>query len=127
MQVYAELTQLFQQNKEAITPEQGIKICKAFFQKARPFSRDGWKDSPASHILGDYATFLDIPKEIYNNFMELAHDAVLKTLEETGAKGYNLVMNNDEVAGQVIHHSHLHIIPRKKDDGLSTFIGGKKH
>ena len=59
IQVYAELTQLFQQNKEAITPEQGIKICKAFFQKARPYSRDGWKDSPASHILGDYATFLD--------------------------------------------------------------------
>ena len=74
-----------------------------------------------------YATFLDIPKEIYNNFMELAHDAVLKTLEETGAKGYNLVMNNDEVAGQVVSHSHLHIIPRKRDDGLSTFIGGKKH
>ena len=74
-----------------------------------------------------YETFLDIPKEIYNNFMELAHDAVLKTLKETGAKGYNLVMNNDVVAGQVVHHSHLHIIPRKKDDGLSTFIGGKKH
>ena len=54
-----------------------------------------------------YATFLDIPKEIYNNFMELAHDAVLKTLEETGAKGYNLVMNNDEVAGQAVSHSHL--------------------
>mgnify|MGYP001193294282 FL=1 len=74
-----------------------------------------------------YATFLEIPKEIYTNFMELAHDAVLKTLKETGAKGYNLVMNNDVVAGQVVHHSHLHIIPRKKDDGLSTFIGGKKH
>ena len=36
-EVYAELTQLFDENKETITPEQGMKTCKAFFQKAHPF------------------------------------------------------------------------------------------
>ena len=27
-------------------------------------------------------------------------------------------MNNFEVAGQVVPHAHIHILPRKKDDGL---------
>jgi len=58
-EVYAELTQLFDENKETITPEQGIKTCKAFFEKARSFSRDGWRDSPASQVLGVYSGFLN--------------------------------------------------------------------
>ncbi len=58
-EVYAELIQLFDENKETITPKQGIKACKAFFQKARPFSRDGWQDSPASRVLGVYSDFLN--------------------------------------------------------------------
>jgi len=56
--VYAELVQLFDENKETITPEQGIKACKAFFQKAYPF-RDGWRDSLASRVLGVYSDFLN--------------------------------------------------------------------
>lgn len=36
----------------------------------------------------------------------------------TSAEGINLVMNNEAPAGQVIFHSHIHIIPRFEDDGL---------
>ena len=36
----------------------------------------------------------------------------------TGADGVNIAMNNREHAGQVVHHPHVHIIPRFKDDGL---------
>ena len=57
--VYTELTQLFQVNKETITPEQGIKICKAFFKKAYPFSRDSWSDSKARRVHKDYSIFID--------------------------------------------------------------------
>lgn len=32
--------------------------------------------------------------------------------------GVNLLMNVDSAAGQVVFHSHLHLIPRFKDDGL---------
>lgn len=35
-----------------------------------------------------------------------------------GADGVNIAMNNREHAGQLVHHSHVHIIPRFKDDGL---------
>ncbi|MEI8061884.1 MAG: HIT family protein [bacterium] len=34
------------------------------------------------------------------------------------ADGVNLIMNNEEAAGQVIFHAHMHIIPRFNDDGL---------
>ena len=34
----------------------------------------------------------------------------------TGAEGFNLVLNNGHVAGQVVPHAHLHILPRFADD-----------
>ena len=58
-EVYAELTQLFDENKETITPEQGMKTCKAFFQKAHPFYSDSWEGSPAEHVLNVYTGFLN--------------------------------------------------------------------
>jgi len=35
-----------------------------------------------------------------------------------GYQGYNVVVNNDSVAGQLIPHLHFHIIPRRSDDNL---------
>ena len=35
-----------------------------------------------------------------------------------GAEGFNLLMNNKAVAGQVIPHAHIHLIPRYRGDGL---------
>ena len=37
------------------------------------------------------------------------------------AEGYNLGLNSGVVAGQVIFHTHVHIIPRKKQDGLEMW------
>ena len=36
----------------------------------------------------------------------------------TNADGINFVFNNGAAAGQVIFHTHLHIIPRYTDDGV---------
>jgi histidine triad (HIT) family protein len=41
------------------------------------------------------------------------------------AKGYNVMENNDPVAGQLIPHIHFHIIPRRKDDGLKLWAQKK--
>ncbi|HLC60837.1 MAG TPA: HIT family protein [Candidatus Nanoarchaeia archaeon] len=35
-----------------------------------------------------------------------------------GCSGFNLVMSNGIEAGQVVFHSHIHVIPRFKNDGL---------
>ncbi len=34
-----------------------------------------------------------------------------------GASGFNVIVNNGAVAGQVISHVHVHAIPRFDDDG----------
>lgn len=39
-------------------------------------------------------------------------------LDVTGAEGFNILQNNGEAAGQVVDHVHLHLIPRRMDDGL---------
>ncbi len=37
------------------------------------------------------------------------------------ADGVNIMMNNRSNAGQVIHHPHIHVIPRYKGDGLTQW------
>jgi len=51
---------------------------------------------------------------------------IMRTIKKIGkalkdgmkAESYNVMENNDPIAGQIIPHLHFHIIPRKKDDGL---------
>ncbi len=40
--------------------------------------------------------------------------------------GYNIVLNNDSVAGQEIPHLHFHIIPRHENDNLKLFPQAKQ-
>lgn len=65
-----------------------------------------------------FKTLLDMPSSLGNEMVEASKKIALKLVEEGKAEGFNLVMNNFEVAGQVVPHMHLHIIPRKKGDGL---------
>ena len=39
-------------------------------------------------------------------------------------EGFNLVVNHGEVAGQVIHHFHCHVIPRNTGDGIEYEFRG---
>ena len=69
-----------------------------------------------------YKTFLDMPASLFGEFLETAKEAVFKLLQQENAEGFNLVMNNYEVAGQIIPHAHLHILPRKKGDGFKMNV-----
>ena len=79
---------------------------------------------------------LILPKEHYDNLYELDDESASKVLvlakkmitrmtKALGCDGYNLVQNNGEAAGQTVHHFHLHLIPRYKDDqvGLGWNMG----
>ena len=65
-----------------------------------------------------YRTLLDMPSSLLGEFLETGKGLALKLLKEEKAEGFNLVVNNYKVAGQLVPHVHLHILPRKKDDGF---------
>lgn len=59
-----------------------------------------------------YGNFMEMPSELYNELLE----CVKHSVEKLGAKDFNLAVNTGDVAGQIIKHFHLHILPRKPDD-----------
>ena len=83
---------------------------------------------------------LVIPKKHYKNILDCDVDtlsAVLKTVktvsnhltEQCGFDGVNLLNDSDESAGQSVPHFHIHIIPRKRNDGIDAwpnFEGAKE-
>jgi histidine triad (HIT) family protein len=74
-----------------------------------------------------YETFLDIPDDDLKNLI-LATKKVTKALSlSIGNGSYNLVMNNGKIAGQVVYHAHIHIIPRFKGDRLRIKWSHKKY
>ena len=73
-----------------------------------------------------------IPKKHCKNIFDcdtetLAHlmDTVKKVsnhcINECGYSGINLLNANDESAGQSVPHFHIHIIPRKANDGIDAW------
>jgi histidine triad (HIT) family protein len=50
--------------------------------------------------------------------MDAVKEVAVGLIKQGKAEAFNLVVNNGEVSGQVVHHVHAHIIPRKKGDGL---------
>lgn len=71
---------------------------------------------PKKHFENIY----DIEEETISHLMEVAKKISI-ALKKFGAEGVNITMNNGEVAGQVIFHSHIHIIPRFRKDGLEPW------
>ncbi len=65
-----------------------------------------------------FATLLDIPNNMGNEMLEFTKKVAGKLLDEKYGDGFNVLMNNLSVAGQIVMHAHLHIIPRKEGDGL---------
>lgn len=67
-----------------------------------------------------------VPKKHSKNLLEASLDdvqAIMNAVKkisdiliENGAQGINIVSNINEVAGQSVFHTHVHIIPRYKDD-----------
>jgi histidine triad (HIT) family protein len=52
-----------------------------------------------------------------------AQDVARRQLEALDADGVNLWNSTGKVAGQVVFHFHLHVIPRYADDGIGNPVG----
>lgn len=63
-----------------------------------------------------YANLYELDDEVASKVLVLAKKMIKKLTDVLGCDGYNLVQNNGEVAGQTVHHFHMHLIPRYKGD-----------
>lgn len=72
---------------------------------------------------------LVVPKKHVTNIEEASEEQLAQLMsavkkigqsikDALGVSGYNVMENNDSVAGQIIPHLHFHIIPRHEGDGL---------
>jgi len=66
-------------------------------------------------------TLLDIPDSLGEEMLSFTKKICSFLLEKKYGDGFNLIMNNLEVAGQEVMHAHLHVIPRKEGDGLRFY------
>ncbi len=71
---------------------------------------------PKEHFENIY----DLPEEIAAHLIKVIKKISI-TLKKLGAEGTNIAMNNGAVAGQAVFHSHTHVIPRLKGDGLAPW------
>lgn len=65
-----------------------------------------------------YVTVLDIPNNLAEEMLKLIKKISSQIIEKKQGDGFNIIMNNLPPAGQVVMHAHIHIIPRKENDGL---------
>lgn len=63
------------------------------------------------------ANLYELPEDYATKVLLVAKDVAAKMQSKLHCEGLNLVQNNGEVAGQTVHHFHLHMIPRYADDG----------
>ena len=64
-----------------------------------------------------YANIYEMPEELVADAFALAARLAKTMTEKLGADGFNIVQNNNEVAGQTVFHFHIHLIPRYEGDG----------
>ena len=80
---------------------------------------------------------LIVPKKHFSNIIDLDNDvaghlfSVTSKLTKAISKAFNVsdfnILNNcGDVAGQTVHHFHIHIIPRKLNDNIKIEFSSNK-
>lgn len=70
---------------------------------------------PKFHSANIFEMTEDMTKEAFGIAKKVA-DAIKSA---NIAQGVNILQNNGEIAGQTVHHFHVHIIPRKENDKVT--------
>jgi histidine triad (HIT) family protein len=73
-----------------------------------------------------YETLLDIPQQDLEPLIKMTQRIAKALSLSIGNGSFNVVMNNGKIAGQLVAHAHIHIIPRFKGDRLRLTWSHKK-
>jgi histidine triad (HIT) family protein len=65
-------------------------------------------------------TFADLPKSQVGSFFEIAQRLTVAVERAMGADGTFVAINNR--VSQSVPHLHVHVVPRRKGDGLKGFF-----
>jgi len=68
-----------------------------------------------------YENFLEMPQDEYASLMAKVQKIAKIIIEKLQAKGVNILINTNEVAGQTVMHTHVHIIPRYDESDTVKF------
>ena len=68
-----------------------------------------------------FVNILDTPEEVLSGLMAVVKKISPAILKVANVPSFNLGVNNGVAAGQIIEHTHFHIIPRLADDGLRNW------
>ncbi len=67
-----------------------------------------------------FQNFLEVDGTTLSHMMRISQNIARLLQEKLGAQGFNIITNMNEVAGQTVHHFHIHIIPRyQKEEGFN--------
>lgn len=73
-----------------------------------------------------YKNLYEIPEKTAAEAMKLAKKMTIQMTDRLHADGFNIVQNNNEVAGQTVFHFHMHLIPRYIGDNQDiNWVPGK--
>ncbi len=64
------------------------------------------------------ANLLEADDELLSAALPAAKRVAKAVKKAVGCDGINVLQNNGEEAGQTVFHLHIHVIPRRKDDGV---------
>ncbi|MFC1686308.1 HIT family protein [Nanoarchaeota archaeon] len=59
---------------------------------------------------------LETSKEDLNAIIETSQMLAGKIMKALGAKGFNIFVNTNKEAGQLVFHTHFHIVPRYEEN-----------
>jgi histidine triad (HIT) family protein len=64
---------------------------------------------------------LEMNSELGSKLLKLTQEIGTAIMKGLNADGFNVGVNTKEAAGQEIFHTHIHIIPRYKDDNMKLW------
>ena len=78
----------------------------------------------AGHVLVvpkvHYALMSDVPRDVGRHIYEVAMKLVPVIQEVAGTADINMLVSSGKAAGQDVFHYHMHLIPRRPDDGFDV-------